>query len=215
VYVRKLVKKDGKDLTPDELKKESERIDKEVAKSKERREKADAEGKETDSHGRDEVTVSRMLELGSFTNPRRDQVAGRPTIAVDFTGDPKARTRNPAEGAIHDMAGTVWVDEQDKSLARIDGRFIHAFKIGGGLLVDVKQDTYYSIRFRKINGEVWLPEGFDAHGQARILLFTSFEGNIHVHDGDYRKFRASATLLPGVSELDDAKPADIAPVPKP
>ena len=211
VNVRKLVKKDGKDLTPDELQKESERIDKMVAEAHERRAKADAKGKETDSHGHDEITVSRMLELGAFTNARREQVAGRDTIAVDFTGDPKAKTRNPGEAAIHDMAGTVWIDEVDKSLTRIDGRFIHPFKIGGVLVVDVKQDTSYSIRFRKINSEVWLPEGFDAHGHARILLFTNFDGNIHVHDGDYRKFRASATLLPGLTQVDDAKPTEAKP----
>lgn len=215
VNVRKLVKKDGKDLTPDELEKESQRIDKTVAEGRARRAKADAKGKETDSHGNDEVTVSRMLELGSFTNARREMVDGRPTIAVDFTGDPKAKTRNSGESAIHDMAGTVWMDEQDKSIERIDGRFIHPFKIAGGLLVDVKQNTKYSIRFKKINDEVWLPEGFDANGQARILLLMSFDGNIHVHDGDYRKFRTASTILPGLTEVDGDKTVPPTPESKP
>ena len=71
VPVRRLLKKDGKDLSPDELKKENERIDKEAAKARERRDKADADGKETDPRGHDEITVSRLLELGRFTNPRR------------------------------------------------------------------------------------------------------------------------------------------------
>src|SRR6202521_3049468 len=41
VPVRKLVNKNGKDLTPDEQKKESERIDKDVAKARERKDKAE------------------------------------------------------------------------------------------------------------------------------------------------------------------------------
>jgi hypothetical protein len=76
VRVARLVKKDGKPLSADELKKENDRIDNVVKKAKERRDKADAEGKETDSHGHDEITVSRMLELGTFSNPRREMING-------------------------------------------------------------------------------------------------------------------------------------------
>src|SRR4051794_20372506 len=86
VEVQKLTRKDGKDLTEDEAKKESERIDKEVAKAKERKAKANAKGQETDSQGHEEITVSRFLSLGSFTNPRRVQIDGRDTIAIDYTG---------------------------------------------------------------------------------------------------------------------------------
>jgi hypothetical protein len=208
VPVRKLVRKDGKDLSPDDLKKESERIDKEVAKARERRAKADADGKETDAHGHDEVTVSRMLELGAFTNPRRESVRGRDTIAVDFTGDPKAKTRNAGESAIHDMAGTVWIDEADQSIARVDGRFVNPFKIGGGLLVNVHKDTTFSLRNRKVNDEVWLPESLEAHGQARIMLFMNVNGSVQVQDGDYRKFKATSTILPAtpVEPEQEAKP---------
>ena len=44
VPVHRLMKKDGKELSADEQKKENERIDKEVAKAKEKREKADSQG---------------------------------------------------------------------------------------------------------------------------------------------------------------------------
>jgi len=202
VQVRKLTKKDGKELTPDEQKKESERIDKEVAKAKERRAKADAAGKQTDSHGHEEVTVSRLLTLGSFTNPRRVQLDGRDTIAIDYVGDPKAKTQNRFEEVIRDLAGTVWIDEQDSTIARIEGHFINAFKIGGGMLVSVKQGTKFSFEQRKINDEVWLPAGGAGEGSFRALLFVSFNGKIRIVDSDYRKFKATATILPGVSTVE-------------
>ena len=70
VPVQRLVKKNGKELSADEQKKENEQIDKEVAKAKEKRAKADAKGKETDPRGNELITVSRLLELGNFTNAR-------------------------------------------------------------------------------------------------------------------------------------------------
>ncbi len=133
VPVQRLVKKDGKDLSAEELKKENERIDKEVAKAKERRAKADSQGKDTDPRGNEEITPSRFLELGTFTNPRRVTLNGRDTIAVDYAGDPKAKTKNRAEDVVRDLLGTVWVDEEDKVIVKLEGHFVNAFKIGGGV----------------------------------------------------------------------------------
>jgi len=195
VPVRKLVKKDGKELTADEAKKESERLDKEAAKAREKREKEDAKGKETDPRGNDEVTVSRLLELGSFTNPRRVAMNGRDTIAVDYTGDPKAKTNNRAESVIRDMTGTVWVDEQDKAIARIEGRFVNAFKIGGGLVANIRAGTNFTVQMSKVNGEVWLPARVEGRGEARMLLLFKFDGSFTEVDSDYRKFKTSSTIV--------------------
>jgi hypothetical protein len=201
VPVRRVVKKNGKDLTPDELGKENERIDKLTAKANEHREKLDSEGKQTDPRGNEEVTVSRLLELGSFTNARRVQLNGRDTIAVDFAGDPKAKTRNRTEEVIRDMVGTAWIDEQDHILARVEGHFVNAFKVGGGLIASVQKDTRFSMVQTKINGEVWLPAQLEGQGAVHALLFFGFSGSGRIVNSDYRKFRTTSTILPGVTRV--------------
>ena len=207
VPVRKLLSKDGKDLSAEELRKEDERIDKEVAKAKAkakaRRERNDAKGKQTSPRGDEEVTVSRFLELGAFTNERRVELNGRDAIAVDYAGDPKAKTRNRMEDVIRDLAGTVWVDEQDKTIVKLEGRFLNAFKIGGGLLVDIRKDTSFAMEQRKVNGEVWLPVQLEGHGAARAMLFFNFDGSVRVEDSEFRKFKGSATMLPGVGVVKE------------
>jgi hypothetical protein len=196
VPVHRLTKRNGKDLNAKEQKKESEEIDKEVARVKQRREKADAKGEETGPHGEEEITVSRLLELGSFTHARRVQWNGRDTIAVDFAGDPKAKTKSRFEDVIRDLAGTAWIDEQDRMLVKAEGRFLNNFKVGGGLLANIQKGTSFSMEQRKINGEVWLPAMVEGHGSARALLFFSFNGNIRAVESDYRKFKATSTILP-------------------
>ena len=197
VRIRRVIRKDGKELSPDEQRKENERIDKHIAKIKEERAKGEsAKPKE------DEVTFARFLELGSFSNERRVMLAGRSTIAVDYTGDPKAKTRNQLEGAIHEMAGTVWVDEQDHAMARVEGRFINSFKIGGGLLVNVAKDTSFTADSRQVNGEVWLPFSFAAQGSARAFVFFNLRGKFTGSNSNYRKFKASSKLLPNVQEVE-------------
>jgi hypothetical protein len=208
VPVRRVVKKNGKPLSPDEIAKEDKRINEIAAKAREKREKADGEGKETDPRGDDEITVSRFLALGAFTSARRVQLSGRDTIAVDFSGDPKAKTKNRAEDAIRDMVGTIWIDEQDHRLVRVEGHFVNAFKIAGGLVANIQKDTRFSMQQTKINDEAWLPSSIDARGAARFLLFFNFNGSVHAVQSDYRKFRTTSTILPGVTRVDS--PADTA-----
>ncbi len=188
--IRRLLKKDGHDLTPGEQEKETQRIDQEIGKARQEQEKGKADRE------RDQVTVSRFLALGSFSNARRLALSGRDTIAIDFTGNPKAKTENRAEGAIREMEGTVWVDEEDRSLRKLEGRFLHDFKIGGGLLADVKQGTTFGAEWTKVNGEVWLPAAFSGQGNMRVLLFVTLHGSLHVAISNYRKFKATSTILP-------------------
>lgn len=206
VPVRKLVSKDGRPLSPEELKKEDERIDKEVRSARDKRERQDSKGKETDPRGNEEVTVSRILELGKFSNARRVQIAGRDAIAAEYAGDSKAKTRNRAEEMIRDLEGTVWVDEEDRELVKTQGRFIRSFKIGGGLLANIKEGTSFGMEQRKINNEVWLPTEFEGHGSARLLLFLNLNGSVHMVDENFRKFKATSTLLPEVNAAEDDKP---------
>jgi hypothetical protein len=213
VPVRRMVKKDGKPLSPDEIAKENERIDKISAKANEKREEADDQGKQTDPRGNEEVSVSRLLELGAFTNPRRVQLNGRDTIAVDFTGDPKAKTRNRAEDVIRDLAGTAWIDEQDHVLARVEGHFVNSFKIAAGLIANVQKDTRFSMTQIKVNDEVWLPSRLEGQGSIHALLFFGFNGSGQIVNSDYRKFRTTSTILPigagapdGTKEPEAGKP---------
>lgn len=207
VRVDRVVAKDGKPLTPDEAKKESEKIDKEVAKDKERRAKLEEKGQTTDSRGDQVLTVSRILELGQFTNPRRVEFGGRSTIVADYAGDPKAKTNNRFETVFRDLVGSVWIDEADRTLVQVQGHFLNDFKFGGGLIADIRKGSSFSGRWSKINGEVWLPVEFGGDGKIRVLLVTGFSGRVRMVTSDYRKFGASATIVGGGQVVgDDGKP---------
>ncbi|MBW4038195.1 MAG: hypothetical protein HIU91_04825 [Acidobacteria bacterium] len=195
VHVDRIVSRDGKPLTPEEAKKEDESIDKQVAKAKERRQKRTEAGKPTAANGDDVITASRILELGTFSNPRTITYNGRPTILVDYAGDPHAKTRNPFETVVRDLVGTVWIDQQDQAIVRAQGHFLNDFKIGGGLLADIKSGTNFDFHNTKVNNEVWLPATLDSEGKIRMLLFVGFNGRFRMVMSDYKKFRATSTII--------------------
>ena len=195
IRVDRLVARDGKPLSPKDAQKESDRIDKEVAKAKQRREKRAAEGKPTDARGDDLLTVSRILELGTFSNPRRVLLNGRPTLVLDYTGNPNAPTRNETEKVFRDLVGTAWIDEQDRILVRGEGHFLHDFKIGAGLVLNIHQGFRFSFTATHITANIWLPATIDAQGSARLFLLDSINGRLHLTASDYKKFHTTTTIL--------------------
>jgi hypothetical protein len=211
IRVDRTIARDGKPLSPKEAQKESDRIDKEVAKAKQRREQRAAEGKPTDSHGDDILTVSRILELGTFTNPRRVDLNGRPTIVLDYTGDPNAKTHNETEKVFRDLVGTAWIDEQDHILVRGQGHFLHDFKVGAGLVLNIHQGLSFDFTATHITDNIWLPATLNAQGSARILLLDSINGRLHLVTSDYRKFHSTSTII----DSDRLIGPDGQPIPNP
>ena len=75
-------------------------------------------------------------------------------------------------------------------------------------MADIKKDTNFEFTNVRINNEVWLPQVLDGHGQARFLLFMNLNGSLHVQTTDYRRFKASATILPVLNEVAPEPPQD-------
>lgn len=203
VRVDRVVARNGKPLTADEQTKENARLDKEVVKARERRSKATAKGTDTDARGNQVLPLSRILELGSFSNPRRLEQDRRPTILLDYAGDPHAKTRSAFEGIMRDLVGTVEIDEANRVLIGAQGHFLNDFKLGGGLVADVHKGTSIDFRAKRIDEAIWLPAVIDGQGSVRVLLFASFNGRLHVVTSDYRRFRTTATIHAGPGEVSE------------
>jgi hypothetical protein len=200
----KVVARDGKPISADELKKESDRIDSRIAEIKQRNAQIAAGQTPPKKKNSENLSFAYFLQIGSqmgtFSNIRRVQLKGRDTIAIDYQGNPHATSHTMLDGIFRNLAGTVWVDEQDHALVRIEGHVFEDYKVGGGLLADVHKGATIEAEWIKVNDEVWLPSWFHGRGSARIALFSYHSAIIDERESDYRKFRASSTILPGVAE---------------
>ncbi len=202
IRVDRVTARNGKPLTPEEQGKENDRIDKVVAKAKQREADAAAKGQATDDQGHPVLTLSRILELGSFSDPQRVTLDGRPTITMRYTGNPAAKTHSSFEGVFRDLTGTVWIDEADRILVRGQGQFQKDFKIGGGLVADVRKGTSFDFRATRVADGIWLPAAIEGQGSLRVLLFVHLNGRMHLTTSDYKRFRASATIVGSHGAID-------------
>jgi len=200
----KVLARDGKPISAEELKKENDRIDARIAEIKQRIAQIAAGQPAPKKNNSENLSFAYFLQIGSqmgaFSNIRRVQLNGRDTIAIDYLGNPHAKSHTMLDGIFCNLAGTVWVDEQDHALVRIQGHVFEDYKVGGGLLADVHKGATIEAEWIKVNDEVWLPSWLHGRGSARIALFSYHSAEIDERESDYRKFRTNATILPGIAQ---------------
>jgi hypothetical protein len=188
--VQKLVRKDGKDLSPDQARKEEERVNKEVVK-------VSQPGYTDPDKG--EITVARLLQIVTFSRPRRLVLNGRDTIAFDFAGDAHAKTRSRDEDALKKVSGTIWIDQADHEVSRMSATLDDNYHVGFGLLASIAKGSNVVFDQALIRNEAWLPTAIALHLQARAFLVAGFRADIDVRFDEYRKFQTDAVQQPGAT----------------
>jgi hypothetical protein len=196
--VRRLIRKDGKDLDPDQQKKEQDRVAKYV-------QKAVQTPPGQAPNGEIVISVSRILAMCKVSAPRRVMLDGRSTIAFDFTGDPHAKAHGIAEEAARHTSGTVWIDEQDREVRRMVARLDSKVHAGFGML-SLGPGSNLTFDQKLVNNELWLPTGADIYLIGHAIGIFGFRGDVQVTDNDYRKFRAVAQQQPGVTVAPPSAP---------
>ena len=188
--IRRLVQKDGKDLSPDEQKKEQKRVMKEVARAEKTQ-----PGEFLDKHT---VSVTQVLSMMKLSHPRREMVDGRSDLVFDFTGDPHAKTHGVAENASKKMSGTLWVDEKDMEVRRLVARFDANFHLGFGLF-SVGKGSNFTFDQKLVNNELWLPVDAQAHVVAHAFGLVGYRADVMITDSDYRRFHVQTKQAPKAS----------------
>jgi hypothetical protein len=188
--VEKLVRKDGKDLTPDQARKEQDRVNKEVVK---------VSRPGYTNPDKDEITVARLLQIVAFSRPRLARLNERDTVVFDFVGDAHAKTHGRDEEALKKVSGTIWIDQADHEVSRMSATLDDNYHVGFGLLASVAKGSNVVFDQALIRNEAWLPTGIAVHLQARAFLVAGFRAEIDVRFDQYRKFQTDAEQQPGAT----------------
>jgi hypothetical protein len=195
--MRRMIEKNGKPLNEkeqaEEDKKAAERVEdmeKEVAKK-------EAKGNADDEDGK-RVSIAELLRASNLINPRRERFRGRDVVVFDFEPNPLFDYKN-AKSMLKffgKTTGVMWIDEQDKQVARLEAVLADSFNIGGGMLAKLRKGASFTIERDRINNEIWLPSQTDINLSVRVLMVKGINVNQLIKAYDYRKFE---------TEVKDAK----------
>ena len=94
-----------------------------------------------------------LLSRFEFTLIKREPVRGRDALLVHFKpANKKLPTRGLKDRVINKAAGTVWIDEEDFVLSKVDLHLTDGVNVVGGLVGAVKKFNYTCDRTRTPDG---------------------------------------------------------------
>jgi hypothetical protein len=205
--IERLVSVNGKELSAAEREKEDRRVQKEIEeiikereKQQQKKEKAIARGEKAKEDD-DDITILDFLRICEVTSVRREMFRGHEVIAFDFEPRKGFKPKTRAEDIVSKLAGTVWVDETARQIARLEARLTNSFKVGGGLLASISPSSAFVFEQEKMDDEVWLPSYGEANISARVMLIAKFNRSMTRSYSDYKKYQID-------SKYDLSKPGE-------
>jgi hypothetical protein len=181
--VRRLVEEDGRPLSSERQQRED----------REARELAEAVRSGRAVAERPGIRLASILDRYEFRSIRRDEVAGRSTIVLEFAPRPGARP-DEDDGLLRSVQGRLWVDEAEEEIVRAEIENLAPLKPRGfGVSVS---SVATRIEFRKVDDAVWLPAEEETMAAGRFMLFKKFRTRFRRTYSGYRRFSVESSPSP-------------------
>ncbi|MDR3752360.1 MAG: hypothetical protein P4K93_04225 [Terracidiphilus sp.] len=168
IAVERTLQKNGQALTPEETKKEDERVMNETLKYSNQ---ATAK-KEEDKQNQE---LADFLEAMMLANGRRELVndrgVGRSVLFYDILPNPRFEAKNLNQHLAQVMQGKISIDEQTGEPVDINVRSVADWKIGWGLFANVHKGLWLHIHNHPEADGVWLTDFAEGSGDMRAALF--------------------------------------------
>ncbi|MBI3848874.1 MAG: hypothetical protein HY298_01085 [Verrucomicrobia bacterium] len=160
-YLR-LVKVNGKVLPASELKKQEQR---------ELKDRETLAQRKTVKGGddRENFLTAELIAKYKFAIVDRQPINGRPTYVLTYQPRPGLPLKHVADRLLNQLAGKLWIDEQEFEIAKIEVHLQSEVTLWGGLLASLKRFTFTLTRVRLEDG-VWFNTVSNGDFEGRKLL---------------------------------------------
>jgi hypothetical protein len=188
IAIERTLQKNGKDLTPEETKKEDERVMKETLKYSNQATAQKEENKQNQELGD-------FMEAMMLANGRRELINGRSVLFYDILPNPRFEARNIDQRLAQVMQGKISIDEPTGEPVDINVKSVADWKIGWGLLANVHKGLWLHIHNHPEPDGVWLTDFAEGSGDMREALF--LHPYIHFKEitNNCRLYSATATQV--------------------
>ncbi len=164
IPIERTLQKNGKDLTPDETKKQDERVMKETLKYSN-------QATATKEEGKQDQELGDFLQAMMLSNGHRERLDGRSVLFYDIVPNPRFQAQNLNQRLAQVLQGKISIDEETGELIDVNVKSVQDLKIGGGMVADLHKGLWLHVHDQPQPDGVWLPNLAEGSGDARAALF--------------------------------------------
>jgi hypothetical protein len=193
--IERLIAVNGEPLSAEQQKREDARIQELLASGREIR-------RERQKQSDDSARQNRMF--ATFPDAFLYKYAGteRNLVKLTFEPNPQFVPSSRQEEVFHHLEGMMWIDPEQKQLARIDGRLTSEVKFAGGLLGRLDKGGIFSVRFKEPDSDHWVMAALDVEMNGRALLFKTISVQEQREFDDYRRVPDNLSLQQAADLLE-------------
>ncbi len=188
IAVERTLSKNGKDLTPDQTRKEDERVMKQTVKYSNQ---ANAQ-KEADKQNRQ---IEDFLAAMMLTNGHRERLNNRNVLFYDIVPNPKFQAKNLNQRFAQVMQGKMSIDEETGEMMDFNIKSVQDLKIGGGVLANLHKGFWVHVHNQPQADGIWLTDLAEGSGDARAAFFFHPYFRFKETTGNCHLFNADATQV--------------------
>ncbi len=193
---RRMLERNGKSLTPEEQRKEQEKLDKSTAKfaneSDSEREKRLA--KQEREREKDREFLREVPDMFNFRIERSDKVDGRDVWVISANPKPNYTPKRSDAKPLLKVKGELWIDKAEYQWVRLEAETIDTISFGL-FLVRLSPGSKLIFEQSRVNDEVWMPKREWVRGGARLGLIKKVSMEQEVTWSNFRKFSADSKVV--------------------
>ncbi|MBK7930166.1 MAG: hypothetical protein IPJ98_22655 [Bryobacterales bacterium] len=189
---RKLIRKNGRDLSDSEARKEQRKMDDEIAKrgrdQEKRRREADKEREET------RKALAEVADAFDWKLDGQEAINGRPAWIIRANPRPSYKPRSREAKVFAKMSGRLWVDQADSRMLKVDARVDDTISFGW-FLFRIKPGFRFTFELTRLDTNAWLPRHGWLKGEAKIGGLKTYRVEMDTSFSNYRRFQSDSRIV--------------------
>jgi len=190
----RLIRKNGRPLSPGQTRAEQEKLDRETEKRKQEPAAARAGRLET-ANRRNSVCNTEFVEGFTFRLLGADTVGGRPAWKVEAVPIPGGSPACKDVGTIKKFRLLIWIDQAEGKWSRFQADNVDAVSFGAVLARAPAGSLHVKIELTRRDDGAWLPERVELRRNVKALLMMTVHDEFDYTYSQYRKFQSESRMV--------------------
>jgi hypothetical protein len=193
---RRMLERHGKPLSPDDQKKEQEKLDSKAAKFERETpdDRAHRVAKQEKEREKEREFLREVPDIFDFRMVRNDKVDGRDVWVIAATPKADYQPRHSDAKPLLKIKGELWIDKAEYQWVRLEAETIDTISFGW-FLARLSAGSKLVFEQARVNDEVWLPKREYVRGSARLGLIKKLSMEQEITWSNFRKFQAESKVV--------------------
>jgi hypothetical protein len=192
----RMLERDGKPLSPQDQRKEQEKLDQAVAKraNETPEQQARREAEFEKQREKDREFLRDVPDLFDFKLLGDEKIDGHDVWVITATPKPDAHPKHGDAKPLLKIQAKVWIDKAEYQWVRLEAETTATISFGL-FIARLAPGAKLEFEQTRVNDEVWLPKRQVVSGAARLGLVKKLVGEEETTWNNYRKFQVDSKVI--------------------